>query len=597
MFALVAIGGHARTDSTQHVWLHYDYMVDPSGHSLAPDPRSVALVVDAFAAHGIELHIDEHHTVVPYHALLNFDESANNESLDLSDPHCAIAGFGPADVVSFTELKADYFRPTANHPWHYAIFGDLDSCTAESGFAALPGEDFVVTLGGYRRIGVPIEPLLEGGALMHELGHNFGLTHGGAIDFQNWKTNYVSVMNYRFQFGIPYAAAPGSTSIVGRRLDYSEEALPTLDERHLSEYAGLGATLAVDRADVTSWANPGPGPVGAVGSSTGPLDWNQNGLIEPDVAVDLDFPFNTLQCLDGENVFPFCHANYFFESQHGFDDWQWVHAYLAGTVSPGPKTFAHEDRADEPIVSGVLPARGPEAGGNLVVITGQHFEKVTHVSFGGMAAPWFSVANDGTLRAVVPSGTGTVDVVVTSGDNRSPSLSADEYTYLPAPVVSGITPAVGGPGTVVTVTGSGMSETVAVDFGAVRSAAFTVVDDTAVMASVPAGTDTVDVTVTSTGGVSARSASDQFTYVPVVTSISPASGPAGTVVTIRGTSFGGFVTACFGTFCVADAVALDATTVSATVPAALTGGATVDITVVAKAGASAPVVADRFTVR
>ncbi len=33
---------------------------------------------------------------------------------------------------------------------------------------------------------------------MHELGHNLGLQHGGADDWNN-KPNYLSVMNYLFQ--------------------------------------------------------------------------------------------------------------------------------------------------------------------------------------------------------------------------------------------------------------------------------------------------------------------------------------------------------------------------------------------------------------
>ena len=49
--------GRAGADTRQTIWLHYDYMVAPGGKSLAPDPESIQLVVDAFAAHGIKLHI------------------------------------------------------------------------------------------------------------------------------------------------------------------------------------------------------------------------------------------------------------------------------------------------------------------------------------------------------------------------------------------------------------------------------------------------------------------------------------------------------------------------------------------------------------
>lgn len=35
--------------------------------------------------------------------------------------------------------------------------------------------------------------------IMHEVGHNLGLRHGG-FDDCNYKINYNSIMNYKFQF-------------------------------------------------------------------------------------------------------------------------------------------------------------------------------------------------------------------------------------------------------------------------------------------------------------------------------------------------------------------------------------------------------------
>jgi hypothetical protein len=50
---------------------------------------------------------------------------------------------------------------------------------------------------------------------------------------------------------------------------------------------------------------------------SGPIDWNNNGVIEPDVRVDLDPP-------------PGCGSPCGYEHMTGFDDWPEVHAYLAG---------------------------------------------------------------------------------------------------------------------------------------------------------------------------------------------------------------------------------------------------------------------------
>ena len=42
----------------------------------------------------------------------------------------------------------------------------------------------------------------DGGSIMHELGHTLNLQHGGN-EAKNCKPNYVSIMNYFLQFGIP----------------------------------------------------------------------------------------------------------------------------------------------------------------------------------------------------------------------------------------------------------------------------------------------------------------------------------------------------------------------------------------------------------
>jgi hypothetical protein len=78
-----------------------------------------------------------------------------------------------------------------------------------------------------------------------------------------------------------------------------------------------------------------------------------------------------------------------------------------------------------------------------------------------------------------------------------------------------------------------------VKFGATNAASFTVNSPTSITATSPAGSGTVHITVTTPGGTSATSGTDQFTYVaaPTVTLISPTSGPAagGTIVMITGT--------------------------------------------------------------
>ncbi len=91
---------------------------------------------------------------------------------------------------------------------------------------------------------------------------------------------------------------------------------------------------------------------------------------------------------------------------------------------------------------------------------------------------------------------------------------ASELQYLggATPVVTGISPSSGVPGTAVTISGSGLDGASAVDFG---SAPAQIVADSAssITAMAPAGSGAVDVTVTTPGGTSKTSPADQFTYV------------------------------------------------------------------------------------
>jgi hypothetical protein len=78
------------------------------------------------------------------------------------------------------------------------------------------------------------------------------------------------------------------------------------------------------------------------------------------------------------------------------------------------------------------------------------------------------------------------------------------------------------PGTTVTVSGSGFTYATAVDFGGVAAESFTVASDTRLLAVAPAGSGTVDVTVTSAAGTSRTSSGDQFTYAQPTAQRQPA---------------------------------------------------------------------------
>ena len=102
--------------------------------------------------------------------------------------------------------------------------------------------------------------------------------------------------------------------------------------------------------------------------------------------------------------------------------------------------------------------------------------------------------------------------------------------------------------------------------------------------------------MTATGGTSATSAADEFTYTsgPSVSGITPVAGPlaGGTSVTITGANFNGATAVSFGTTAATSYTVNSATSITATSPA---GTGTVNITVTTPGGTSATSAADQFT--
>jgi RHS repeat-associated protein len=256
--------------------------------------------------------------------------------------------------------------------------------------------------------------------------------------------------------------------------------------------------------------------------------------------------------------------------------------------------------APAPAVTNVMPAVGPEGGQTAVTITGTGFTGATAVSFGGQAATSFTLNSGSQITATAPAGTGTVDIIVTTPGGTSSTGPGDQFTYLPAPAITGLGAQSGptGGGNAVAITGTGFTGATAVDFGGHAATSFTVLSATQISATAPAqSSGTVDVTVTTPGGVSAAVTADKYAYLaaPAVTGISPSAGPVagGTKVTITGTGLAAATGVSFGGVAAASFTVVSATQITATAPAE--GVGTVDITVTTPGGTSVTSSADNFT--
>ena len=150
-----------------------------------------------------------------------------------------------------------------------------------------------------------------------------------------------------------------------------------------------------------------------------------------------------------------------------------------------------------------------------MTITGQGFTGTTAVLFGNTPRRSFTVLSDSQIAVTSPPGAaGLVDITVITAGGTSAKSSADQFSYVAAPTVTGISPAVGPitGGTSVTISGTGFQGATAVDFGDTAASSFVVNPaGTLITVTSPAGVaGLVDVTVTTATGTSAKSSADRF---------------------------------------------------------------------------------------
>ena len=285
----------------QDIFLEVDYMDCavagcPAGHTGTthrPADGTLADVAAAFAAAptsnpdgstGIRLHamLGE---AVPESAPIAFTTRGAGALDDFDDYKlggaAACDGYFGTATERASARCADILAARAL-AFHYVVFAhSYAEAPTSSGIAELPGNDLAVTLGGKPADWIAAAGSLraaEAGTLMHELGHNLNLRHGGFEDV-NCKPNYLSVMNYTLQ--VPYIDPT-------RTLDYSRSELLQLDERALDEFAGVGRWLDPDGLS-GRYVVYGVAGLAVVAPAEFAVDWNDDGVFDPGVVADVNF--------------------------------------------------------------------------------------------------------------------------------------------------------------------------------------------------------------------------------------------------------------------------------------------------------------------
>jgi hypothetical protein len=399
-------------------------------HSHRPQAQAITNVVQAFRNHpsvsnpdgqnGINVHIDVSNAI-RHQNVLNF----NGGDLGCSS-NTAGTNRGDFDTVKAANFNNQEAR---RYAFHYALsihvenqaaLTDLDE--AGSGCGEIGGNDFYISFGEWGAGRPTVQE--ESGTIMHELGHNLGLRHGGDENV-NYKPNYLSIMNYSFQLrGIPNA----------NRLDYSRSDLPDLIENDdpASPNDGLNESLGIqDGTDTTLFFCPGSTTDSAMttGNGTGTINWDCDG-VSPDpntVSVDIN-------------------ASGGLTTLTGFDDWPQAVRFLPFQTSGDFQDGVHADTpVDELDLQQAIDNRLFSSPPNLAPIQDQsarYSDAVTYtlsatdadsdcgdLSFSATGLPsGLSLTDNGdctaTVSGVISAEAGSYPVTYTVTDASGPSDSA-----------------------------------------------------------------------------------------------------------------------------------------------------------------------------
>ena len=274
-------------------------------------------------------------------------------------PFREIVSLSAADNASSDLLynyKARHMPINRKQIFHYALFAKEQETPDGLGRAELFGNDMIISLGPLIRNSlIPPERYLinyQASTIMHELGHNLGLLHGGDEN-ANDKPNYYSVMNYLYGFlGVPYRDG----AIQDRYMANSSESLRSLVDGPLSFDFKIdfshGTSMNLDENNLNESLG--------IGRGLGPVDWNTNGNFSDN---NLSFNINPTESRDTNKSILTDYNDWdnlfftFYRTFSGDSDIRLANSKTDNTVHYSKVISEREDRSQKWLEPCVMPHR------------------------------------------------------------------------------------------------------------------------------------------------------------------------------------------------------------------------------------------------
>jgi Leucine-rich repeat (LRR) protein len=217
-----------------------------------------------------------------------------------------------------------------------------------------------------------------------------------------------------------------------------------------------------------------------------------------------------------------------------------------------------------PRVTGFSPGIGGE--GTVMTITGTNLTGVNSVAVGGVSVRSFTVLSSTTISVVLgPVSSGPIQI----GSPLGGAASDSSFTFVPMPVLGGISPNPAGVGTVITIGGTFTGGVNGLVIGGVGIPLqnITVNQNGSISVQIPANATTSTIILSTPGGTVISTSALSFVGSPRLLSFSPLVAATGAIVTITGENFVQGMTLLFGTVPAQALTVNSPTRISAIVPA------------------------------